>query len=822
MHPKNVAKTTDVGLCTECIRRRDTWFTNVSAAILGRDHDYDQDPLLEATVHMTVGVGHRHGLRDEELVIAGHSLDAVRAVITRWRTGRVQPRTAWLSDATWVSLRQYAQSSRRLDAAVLEELAAGPAARMPHLEPDTLLPPPPCKHDEELYDFTPAGALSFPDNHLAIVRYLIATDIETAMRTFTPLELLSSQDDDPDDVATDQVLTACGSRIDAPLAGRGGWSGSCPDGLTGYQREWVLNRGARNLHQTSGAVPGWFITAETHEDVNVLRRLKYGCGFSIEEQADSFAVNLHPLGPDGTASNLRIGFQYGTEATSVLRLAILGAMRAALVDLLFLDHRNHLHHVASFNMGLPDEVAEAAAAFARRHASPDGVWDFFAEALEEAEEAELRAGAAELRRHDVARVVRAALEGRVPATVRGILRQYFDALGRYTALDAQYLGLEQSSSAELEEGRASLRESIAGAELHLPVIDEGTLTVLSDRRAFIHLECDSDAILYPVASWLGQDRTPQFKGFPCGIWNPPARPHGSADPTDRAEYEEAEVGALAEALLPLSQLLAAGVSRLVICPSERFMQTAAHLALLAIGFDEVSYAPSLALLQPTNPASAPPSQPPHINGWAGTGSNQLAGVNAEVAILTDLYGTPADHTPPTSGSYPLIHLAGHATSGPSEASTGIHLETQTLTGADVLGDLNLAGTKLVVLAACGTGHATYEPTQLLEHTPLDSCFITVGAISCIATTRPVSDRIAVIFSAVLHYALIGGASLWDAYEQACFAARTPDRQRVPHTATGVLDQMSPTWDTTPLTPTEVNDWMTFKLSGAHWHVHTPL
>lgn len=778
--------------------------------------------MLRALLRMTIGVGHRHGLRDEELAIAGLSLDAVQAEIMRWRTGRVEPRTAWLSDATWVSLRQYAETSLRVSAAVVNEIIDGPVARMTHLEADPLLPHPTCQHEAGVYQLTPSGVLSFPDNHLAIVRDLVSTDIKTAMRTFTPLELLSSQDDGPDDVAADQVLTRSGSRIDVPLAGRGGWSGSCPNGLTGYQREWVLNRGARNMHQTSGAVPGWFITAETQEDVNALKRLKYGCGFSFEEQPESFDVNLHPLGPDGTPSELRIGFGYGAEATSLLRLAILGTMRSVLVDLLFLDHRNQLQHVASFYMGVPDEVAEAASAFAQRHASPDGVVDFIAEALDEVEEAELRASAAELRRHDVARSVRAALEGRVPSQVRGVLRQYFDALARYTALNSQYLGIEQSSVAEFEESRLALRKSIAGSELHLPVINQETLTVLGDRRAFIHLECDTDAMLYPVASWLDQDQVPQFRGFPCGIWNAPPAASATTDLTQGAAHEREEVKALAEALRPLTQLLDLGVSRLVVCPSERFTRTPVHVALLSLGFEEVSYAPSLALLQPTNSTTAPPPRPHHINGWAGTGSNQLAGVDAEVAILTDLYSTPADHTSPATGNYPLIHLAGHATTGPNEASTGIHLRAGTLTGADVLGGLNLSGTKLVVLAACATGHSTYEPMQLLEQTPLDSCFITVGATTCIATTRPISDRIAVIFSTALHHSLIHGTSLWDAYAQASSEAQSPNRKRLPHAATDVLDRMSPGWDTNPLTLTEINDWMTFKLSGGHWHVRTPL
>ncbi|GAA1914778.1 hypothetical protein GCM10009797_05660 [Nocardioides hwasunensis] len=771
---------------------------------------------------MTIGVGHRHGLRDEELAVAGTSLDAVGAEISRWRTGRVEPRTAWLSDVTWVSIRQYSQTSQRVSAAVLDEIIDGPAARMPHLEPRPLLLPPACQHAADLYQHNPTGVLSFPDNHLAIVRHLVSTDIPTAMRTFTPLELLSSQGDGPDDVAADLVLTRSGLRIDVPLAGRGGWSGSRPDGLTGYQREWVLNRGARNMHQTSGAIPGWFITAETYDDVKALRRLKYGCAFSFDEQSESFDLSLHPLGPNGMPSELRIQFGYGAEATSLLRLAVLGTMKAALVDLLFLDHRNHLQHVMSFNMGIPDEVAEAATAFVQRHASPDGVVDFVAEALDEAEEAELRASAAELRRHDVARSVRAALEGRVPSTVREVLRQYFDALTRYTALDSQYLGIEQSSVAELEENRLALRKSIAGSGLHLPAINQETLTVLGDRRAFIHLECDTDAMLYPVASWLHHDGAPQFKGFQCGIWNPPAAANATTDPTQGAAHEREGVAALTDALRPLTQLLELGVSRLVVCPSERFTRTPVHVALLALGFEEASYAPSLSLLQPTNSVAAPPPRPHHINGWAGTGSDQLGGVDGEVAFLTDLYNAPADHSLPTTGRYALIHLAGHATTGLNEASTGIHLRAGTLTGAEVLGGLNLSGTKLVVLAACATGHSTYDPMQLLEQTPLDSCFITVGAVTCIATTRPISDRIAAVFSAALHHALIRGISLWDAYAHACTEVKSIDRQRLPVSLVEVLDRTSPGWDTDPLTPTELNDWMTFKLSGAHWHVRTPL
>ncbi|GAA4684094.1 hypothetical protein GCM10023226_21760 [Nocardioides nanhaiensis] len=807
------------GLCDECTRRRDNWFTAVSNAIVGRIVD---DPLLQALLRMTTGVGHRHGLRDEELAINGQSVDEVRKEVTRWRTGRVEPRTAWLSDITWISLRQYGQTSQRVNAAVLDEIAHGPAARMPHLHRDPLTPPPACAHDDDLYESTPAGVLSFGDNHLAIVRQHVDADITAALTAFTPLELLHSEDDVPGDLAADEVLSKCGARIDVPLAGRGGWSGSCPDGITEFQREWILNRGARNMHQTSGAVPGWFITAESLDDVNALKRLKYAGAFSFEEQPDRFDLNLHPPGPDGRPSNLRIGFGHGIEATSLLRLAIIATMRSILVDVLFLDHRFHLQHVASFSIKVPEGVAEAAAAFAKRHARPDGVIDFFAEALEADEEAALRAGAAEMRRHDVARFVRAASEGRVPRRVRGVIRRYLEALERYAALEGKYLGLDWSSSAELEETRLALREAVAGTGLHLPVIDQVTLAVLGDRRAFVHLECDTDAVLYPVVSWLDENQTPQFKGFPCGIWGSPASKPPSADAAENAESERDEVASLAAALRPLKHLLDLGITRLVVCPSERFTRTPVHVALLTLGFDEVSYAPSLALLQPTNPTTAPGPRPPHINGWAGTGKDHLPGVAAEIAIVADLYSSAADNALPASGRYPLIHLAGHATTGSSEASTGIQLQGGTLTGADVLAGLNIAGTKLVVLAACGTGHSRYEPTQLLEQTPLDSCFITVGATVCIATTRPVSDRIAVIFSTALHHALVQGTALWDAYTHACIAARNPDRRRLPSTATQVLDRTSLGWDTAPLTPIEVNDWMTFKMSGAHWHVATPL
>lgn len=808
------------GLCAECARRRDGWFTHLAAAIVGRESA--DDLLPEALSRMTAGVGHMHGLRDDELTFTTFPLDAVRAEIRRWRTGRVEPRTARLGHITWVSLRQYGQSSGRLSNDVLDEIANSPATRIPSLERAPTLPHPGCDHDRDLYDRTPFGVLSFPNNHLATVRLLLDADGDTALKTFTPLEILSSLDDDPSDVTADSVLVDSRRVIDVPLAVPGGWSGSCPDGLTGFQREWILNRGARNQHQTTGVVPGWFMTAETYEDLNVLKRLRYACGFSLDVRPDSLNIHLHPLAADGEPSGLRIEYRYGVDATGLSRLAILATMRLILVDLLFLDHRNQLQHITTFQMEMPDEVAETIAAFVKHHAPDSGELDFFAEAITEGEEAELRASSAEMRRHEIARIVRATIEGRATTEVDTATRRYLDALERYTALDGQYLGNEPSSIAELEEARLALRSSLAGTGLHLPAINQGTLTVLGPGRAFVHLECDTDGRLQPVASWLDESGTPQFKAYSCGVWNPTRNHHAGSARIQDTSHETGQIEALTAALRPLQHLLDLDLPRIVICPSELFTQTPAHQALLALGFKEASYAPSLALLQPINPASPPPPKTHHINGWPGTGTGRLSGVDAELALLSAFYDTPTDRTTPDSGTYPLIHIAGHASVGPNEAGTGIHLKTSTLTGAHVLRELNLAGTKLVVLAACGTGHSAYGPTELLEQTPLDACFITVGAAACISTTRPVSDRVAAVFSASLHHALTHGDLLWDAYERARTDARTLDRRHLPDITTTTLDRLSPGWDLEPLTPTEVNDWMTFKLNGTHWQVSTPL
>ena len=85
----------------------------------------------------------------------------------------------------------------------------------------------------------------------------------------------------------------------------------------------------------------------------------------------------------------------------------------------------------------------------------------------------------------------------------------------------------------------------------------------------------------------------------------------------------------------------------------------------------------------------------------------------------------------------------------------------------------------------------------------------------VATSAPVNDTIAGVFSCVFHYAYSHGSAIWPAYSLATEAARGEDP---PDEIAEWLATAWPTWRTDrerALRKADA-DWMLFRVSGHHW------
>lgn len=795
------------GLCAECTGRRDQWFDAISTRILN-NYVTSADPLPEALLRLTAACGHLLGARDEEIIVDGLGADTLRNEIRHWRSGRVHPRIAWNSFLAWASLFVYGRESGRLPQPVAKELERGPVGRsMPLMIKARSHASISCQHSDRLFERSPGGALDLGENHLIrVLAHLVEHDLDDANQVFTPLEVSAAYPDGDEDLELDAWIDMCGRAVDASLVAS--WSGSTADGLTEYHKESVITHGARNMHQSTGVVPGWFATTETTRDLVEMRRLRYGYGVGVSVEGDTLRLRLTPPPDNGTRSDLALDFKYvGSDVMSLARLASLVAMRSGVLDLLHLDGRRKVRHEGVFRIQLPEEPLDRMREFVRANfidGSEAGFWESLLAGNQDT--AEPRAQAAEMRRFELARLVRTSRNEPANAPLTQALTTYLSALERVNSLSVDPTALDPQM-VDLEETSFLLRQTVAGRQLHLGSVEPPDLKVLGARRAIVHLEIAAGYLLAPIASWLDVNGRAHYRHFDGGVWN---------SATTAGLPASDQVRLLVESLKPLAELQALGVDDVVLCPAERLAHLPVHEAFLTLGFAQASYAPSLALLQSPTRTNHAPQPMPFVSGSAGAGKGFLPGVEAELTAISRLYRTQRSGNAPESGAYQLIHLAGHATVGLNEATTGIHLADGILSSARVLRDLDLSGTDLVVLAACGTGQTYHGDGEVFEHLPLDGCFITAGARCVVSTSQPIGDRAALLFSTLFHEQLLDGSATWDAYEVSRRHVRTPSRVGVSPAIQDLLDTLMPEWDTTPFQNNEKDDWLKFRISGRHW------
>lgn len=798
-------------------KSRDDWFKSISRQIVeDRPSPIEgASTITRALLRLTFGGGHLLGFKDEELTLPELNQTLVTTEIARWRLGYVPPRFARYWSVAWISLFCYGRDSSTVPNKLLSQLLKHPvglqmqegtsrdlslSARSADalrwaLENGHQLP------FEATYN-EPVTILDVGENHLALASLLISSDLGKAVEVLLPLEALAGTFDDAADRRFDAWLLDARRIHETYLSTPGSWPGSSVVGVPPHYADWILNRGGRQGHSTTGVVPGWFATAESVGELEELGRLAYGIGISMEQTPELLCIHVFALAEDRLApSDRSLQYFYHRTEMNLRRLRITAAMRMVLFDLMYLDSSNNLLHHATFQIPLDDWFVDQIIDFIGT-ADPDDSFESYLPNSAE-EEAEVRAQSAELRRFEVARVVRLDVNGSSSAAMVNAVSDYLSALDRASAV-ARLGGRGSASLAELSERRTLLRNLINDMRALSIDVGKDALLCLGDHRAFLHLELNEDGFLTPVASWLGSDGTAQYRHFDCGRLTGPA----SGSDLDMVQH-------LRSLLEPVAALVQEGIEHIVISPPANPYHLPYHEALLE-HFVSASYAPSLALLQPPllHQMGCGSSA---VVGWPGGDGSPLQGVEPEIEVVAGLYDSVPAQAVPLKGAFRVLHLAGHGYAGSSEAQSVIRLgPAGDLSGTAVLRDYRLAGTELAVLSACSTGDMTYGDRQLLEAAPLDVCLQAVGVKAIVYTSRPVDDRVAFIFATVLHAALIEGHNLWTAYEGARVAARKPSRKTVPSWLLPRVDAAWPGWETRVLPPGAADDWLAFRLGGRHW------
>jgi CHAT domain-containing protein len=248
----------------------------------------------------------------------------------------------------------------------------------------------------------------------------------------------------------------------------------------------------------------------------------------------------------------------------------------------------------------------------------------------------------------------------------------------------------------------------------------------------------------------------------------------------------------------------------------------------------VAYAPSVSIVRRLLAADRP--QRRTISLVAAHGGS-LPWADAEVAaarllqpdaqVVTD--GSARADVVGALGGTRLLHVAGHGVWWADDqfaSALDTRLEgvfDRYLSAAELLRDVDLSGTELVLLSACDTGRAPSLSHHVETYGGLDGALLAGGARAVVSTMWPVLDLAAMIFMTALHLELQAGGTVATAFETAVRRLRTEDLAALApdDPLAAVLDAAARGWRA-GVAQVDLSDpacWAPFRLSGAHWASH---
>ncbi len=799
---------------------RQKWFNDLVALTCDGtrlSESTERTPLMAtALASLTILGGHLLGAQDDALVLPNVSVEDVGKEIGRWRTGRGRPRLARHWEEGWLSLFRYARDESLLTSDLLAAFASSPCGeaaggRTQHdlrgASDATLLR----EFIERIlaantgraWDQPMHNGLDLQPNHLSVVAAGVDLDLALALKLFTPIEILATLPDEDEDLLADSWMMSSRGYLRVYLTAVGEWPGSAPGGVPEHVADWVLKRDGRQGNCTTGFVPGWFATAESEADLDAIRRLAFAGGVALELSPSRAAISLLTPDADGQPTNLAPTYFVQRTTEQLQDLAVLVAMGCVTLHRFYIDANRQLSYDGSHLIRLPEGALHELRDWIGPTFQGWTMDSFMSDLPDSNEEARLRAVTGERRRFELARLVRARLDGQLRPELSSALGDYLSALRRAGATGGLG-GASRPETAELETTRGTLRSLVNGSRSI--GVDQLDVDVLGAERAYLQFEATQSGIQWVSASWK-HGNTTVHRVFEYRSAGRP-RPWRLSD----------QSAWLAESLGDLQSLALEGIRHVVLSPSSEDYGAPYHQALLSLGFETASYAPSLDLLRPVDrPLKSGQPSRNYLAGWPSEGDTFLPGVAAELEALEDDLGCRVEtDLRSLSGPFRTIHLTGHARAGSHEASTAIDLgPAGRLTAVDLLERADLAGSGIALLCACSTGEGVYWPMQLQDNTPLDVCFLAVGVQTVVSTCRPVGDVSALLFALEFHHEVLSGVNPWSAYSRARHVLRAPYASSVAPAIAKRLDGLLPDWRERSLQSDE-DDWLAFRIAGRHW------
>jgi hypothetical protein len=310
---------------------------------------------------------------------------------------------------------------------------------------------------------------------------------------------------------------------------------------------------------------------------------------------------------------------------------------------------------------------------------------------------------------------------------------------------------------------------------------------------------------------------------------------------DIGAFSPTSFAALDEACRPLGDLFAEaadeGARRLVVSPVWRLQ--AVHLHALATSdgrrlcdiYEHVTYAPSLMVLRlgaDTPHREGPPIVAASDDGFIPLVHSEAVAVGTMLGVdpLLQEAATPAAIRA-AAASADVVHIACHGSSRRGDFwASALHLhahepEDAIFSVADIVGDLDLRGVRLVALSACEAGRSDPRTRDIEEHFGIDTAFLAAGARSVVSTIWEVDDAIGMLYSVHLHAARDAGATVADAHRQAVAALRTGSWRTMDddHPVAKALGTAAPDWRKDLADREHETDlthpmhWTNFKLAG---------
>lgn len=575
---------------------------------------------------------------------------------------------------------------------------------------------------------------------------------------------------------------------------QGGWGGPAPTDVPSWWRDMVVRRGGRQLQDRAGAVPCWFVVAESVDELRAYAAWQWsdagiGIGYDRDARGDVILQIQLPIddgGPPGF-----VEFRYPTAylggATSLDMLAWVGIIRLEVYEVV----DSELRFAFSRGVRLPDLRSKLTDAEIRQF--PAYNW------LEHHEPTA----------DDVLDRMRNAERVQFELVRRGEAARNSEPSERVaTAYDAYLRRLDEGGSAA-HSGLVADEAAIDRARREL-------------RLALSYVENPADAIALDL---LGPDRAyanvQLIESEPARVTSAVAYPvPDGVDATELTlcvqDYENGGLVADDEAWQEFSGL---PFTRVLVSPSGPLYALPIHEDFLEAGLEQVSYAHRVAILS-TAPPRMHAAQEILLAGWSPPAGSRdhLPCLDLELSALEGIYGQTRRELVGFGVLPAVVHLAGHGDAGSRAVDYWLRASSSAdhlVTPARVLLDVDASETELVYLSACSTGRGEFGSRTIMDAIPLDVAFLERGATCVLSTSAPVNDSIATIFAISFHAAWRIGASIWDAYTEARAVIASGSASGV---VANILDENWERWREALMRgcAAEPESWMLFRLSGRHW------